>query len=629
MAKANTNLFELFNLFVKQVEDYAIYLLDAEGRVLTWNPGAERIKGYSADEIVGEHLSRFYPPEDRDMASVALRDAAKTGHFETESWRLRKDGSRFWGSISLTALRDDSGELKGYAKITRDLTERMRAEQKLRATELKYELLMAGVNEYAVFLLDAQGRIIDWSSAAQRLLGYSERDVIGRHLEILFPPDQHGPGGVPAHVLKEAAEKGRTEEESWHARQDGSLFWGSGITSVLRDDAGGIKGFAKVLLDRTARKQADEALREANRRKDEFLAMLGHELRNPLAPIKSGLDLLRLEGANQEIVQIMSEQVGHVVRLVDDLLDMSRIVQARVELKQQPVQLADVIRRAVESVTPMFEDQRQEFSNSLPADPFWINVDPVRMAQVFSNLLTNAGKYTEPGGRISVNAERDDAGVVVRVKDTGIGIDPDLLPHVFDLFTQSDRTIERAQGGLGIGLTVVKRLVEMHGGRVSVMSGGAGQGSEFTVWLPTVDEPEPTLDDASVVEERLPETVRILVVDDNVAAATLLVRLLSKLGRYKTETAHDGEAAIAAAKSRQPDLILLDIGLPKLDGYEVARQLRALPEFKATFLVALTGYGSEGDQRRSADAGFDEHVVKPPSLETLQHVLRMLARRMK
>jgi CheY-like chemotaxis protein len=361
-------------------------------------------------------------------------------------------------------------------------------------------------------------------------------------------------------------------------------------------------------------------LRAADRRKDEFLAMLAHELRNPLAPIKSGLDLLRMSGSDPEVVGLMGGQVEHLVRLVDDLLDVSRILRGRVELRRRTVELKAVVERAVETVRPMLRAEGQELSVSLPDDPVRLDADPVRLTQVVSNLLNNASKYTEPGGRIALSAERAGGEAVVRVTDTGIGIDPDLLPHVFGLFTQSKRTIDRSQGGLGIGLTVVKSLVEMHGGSVSVRSDGPGKGSEFTVRLPAIDTPaesgEDGVRDCPAVDGR-----RILVVDDNVPGARLLGRLLEKLGRHEIRTVHDGEAALEAAEAFRPDLILLDIGLPKLDGYEVARRLRQRPRFDGTLLVALTGYGTEEDRRKSIEAGFDEHVTKPPGVDLLRKVL--------
>lgn len=622
---------DLLELFVQRVEDYAIYMLDLGGHVLTWNPGAERIKGYTEREIVGRHFSTFYPPEDRQKADEALRTAAETGHYEAETWRVRKDGTRFWGSVSLTALRDDAGQLKGFAKITRDLTIQKAAEERLRATEQKYDLLMAGVKEYAVFLMDAEGRIIDWSAAAERLLGYTQDEILGRHLRTFFPPGEHGPEGIPQSVLRDAAEKGRTVEESWHIRKDGAFFWGSGVTSALRDEHGGLKGFAKVLLDRTDRKRAEEELRakaaaleEADRRKDEFLAMLAHELRNPLAPVRTGLDLLALQGADPEVVSPMRDQVVHLVRLVDDLLDVARILRGRAELSVEPVELAQVIARAVETARPGVEERRQQLTVSLPAEPARLEADPVRLTQVFSNLLDNASKYTGEGGQIQVTAAFENGHVVVRVTDTGVGIPPELLPHVFDLFTQADRTLARSQGGLGIGLSVVKSLVGMHGGSVSARSAGLGKGSEFTVRLPVIHTSRVRAAAGDAATSSVPPHAplrRILVVDDNVALTKLVTALLRQLGMQEVSAAYDGEAAVSAAERDRPDLILLDIGLPKLDGYEVAKRLRNLPGFEHVLVVALTGYGTDEARQKSAEAGIDEHLVKPPGVEMLRQVL--------
>ncbi|MFN7134382.1 MAG: ATP-binding protein, partial [Myxococcales bacterium] len=361
-----------------------------------------------------------------------------------------------------------------------------------------------------------------------------------------------------------------------------------------------------------------DELREADRRKDEFLAMLAHELRNPLAPIKSGLDLLRLEFGESEVVEVMSEQVGHVVRLVDDLLDVSRILRGKVELKKGPTDVAAVARRAAEAVRPRAEAHRQRLVVSVPEEPLRLEADPVRLTQVVTNLLHNASKYTDDGEEIRLSVSREGGEAVVTVADTGIGIAAELLSRVFDLFTQADQALDRSQGGLGIGLTVVKSLVEMHGGRVAAASEGAGRGSTFTVRLPIVESSaEAARADAGPGAGRR----RVLVVDDNVPAATLLGRLLGKLGGHEVRLAHDGAAAVAEAESFRPDLILLDIGLPKMDGYEVARRLRGRPELDGALLVALTGYGTAEDRRRSLEAGFDDHLVKPPDVEMLRRVL--------
>jgi signal transduction histidine kinase/CheY-like chemotaxis protein len=415
-------------------------------------------------------------------------------------------------------------------------------------------------------------------------------------------------------------------------RPDGAKAYVLPHPEPLRNAAGDMIGAVNMLVDITARKHAEESLRaldtalqkkveelaDADRRKNEFLAMLAHELRNPLTPIRSGLDVLELETGGNETIRLMQEQVDHLVRLVDDLLDLSRIVRGRVELRREPVELAKVIGRAVQTVRPLLQERQHRLSLSLPHKPVWLNADAVRMAQIFSNLLHNAAKYTDRGGQITLTAEQSTGGVMVRVRDNGIGIDRDLLPCIFDLFTQSDRSIDRSQGGLGIGLTLVRSLVEMHDGTIAAHSDGPGTGSEFTVALPVLSEynpPRMTSGTPASIPSR-----RVLVVDDNVGAAKMLALLLDRCGTHEIVLAHDGPTALDAAAVHHPDIILLDIGLPRMSGYEVARRLRSQPEFEHTRLVAVTGYGQPEDRRRALDAGFDEHLVKPPAITSLMRL---------
>ena len=363
-----------------------------------------------------------------------------------------------------------------------------------------------------------------------------------------------------------------------------------------------------------------QELREADRRKDEFLAMLAHELRNPLAPIRSGLDILAMDetGGHLDTIKLMQEQVEHVVRLVDDLLDMSRIMRGKIELKKKPVELAALVQRSVAAVQPLVEGLQQELVVSLPEEPLWLNADPVRIVQIFENLLNNASKYTESKGRIEMTAEPQNGQVLLRVHDTGVGIEPELLPHVFDLFTQSSRSLDRAQGGLGIGLTLVKTLVEFHGGTVQAESEGTGRGSTFFVRLPLTQETSKT--ETPVRPPSISVPRRVLVVDDNVGAARMLSKLVMKLGDHSVEVAHDGHAALTKIQETRPDIVLLDIGLPGLDGYQVARTVRQDPHYDDVLLVALTGYGQKEDRRKSREAGMDEHLVKPPSIDQVRSV---------
>ena len=372
-----------------------------------------------------------------------------------------------------------------------------------------------------------------------------------------------------------------------------------------------------------------EALRETDRRKDEFLAMLAHELRNPLTAISNAGYVLDRKGAGDragdprtsELLAMIGRQIRHLSRLVDDLLDVSRFSRGRIELRQEPVELRRAVEGAVETARPFIEQRRHELSVSLPEEPLWIEADVTRIEQVLANLLHNAAKFTEPGGRIGLAAECQESEVVLRVRDSGSGISPDLLPHVFDLFVQEDRSLARSQGGLGIGLTLVRALVERHGGSVEAASEGPGHGSEFTVRLPLLDMPS-GLDSGLPVPtpETAGKTARVLLVEDNLDAAEALSELLRMWG-HEVQVAHDGLSALMTARESHPDVVLLDIGLPGMDGYEVARELRAIPGLARARLIALTGYGQDADRHRSQLAGVDHHLVKPVDLEQLRTLL--------
>jgi signal transduction histidine kinase/CheY-like chemotaxis protein len=375
--------------------------------------------------------------------------------------------------------------------------------------------------------------------------------------------------------------------------------------------------------------QHTQELTAADRRKDEFLAMLAHELRNPLAPIRNAVQVIRLFARDDPNLrragEVVERQVGHMVRLVDDLLDVARLTSGKITLRQEPTDLAVVVASAVESTRPAIEGRRHELAVVLPPERLQVRADPVRLAQVLANLLNNAAKYTPEGGRIWLTAEREDAEVVARVRDAGIGMAADMLPRVFDLFTQAEGTLDRAQGGLGIGLTLVRNLVELHGGSVQAFSGGLNEGSEFVVRLPLLPETPPPEEGKGKETGRgaVSPSRRLLVVDDNVDAAESLADWLELTG-HEVRTAHDGPAALEAAHAYQPEVVLLDLGLPRMDGYEVARRLRESLAAKNVVLVALTGYGREEDRHRSREAGFDYHLVKPVDVGGLQQLLASL-----
>jgi PAS domain S-box-containing protein len=620
---------EHFSQLVAGVRDYAIFLLSPEGIIRSWNAGARRIKGYEPNEIIGLHFSKFYLPESiaSGWPQEELKRAGELGRFEDEGWRVRKDGSRFWANVVISALYENDGQVRGFLKITRDLTERKQAEEAIRLSEERFRLLVDGVEDYAIFMLDREGCIASWNRGAERIKGYTSAEIIGRHFSEFYTAEDLE-AGKPAMELKVALERGSVEDEGWRVRKDRSLFWANVVITAVYDGEHRHIGFAKLTRDLTERRKS-EALVVADRQKNEFLAMLAHELRNPLAPISNGLQLLKLPGLDDDTLRqttaLMERQLFHLVRLVDDLLDVSRIVTGKMAFHREPTELSGIIARAIEETQPAIDARGHELMLSLPARPIIVDADSVRLAQVVSNLLINASKYTETPSRIWLTVERrfcegrpDEA--VIRVKDSGVGIAPEVLPQVFSLFMQADNSLARSQGGLGIGLTVVKRIVEMHGGTVTALSEGLGRGSEFIVRIPTSTvgrSPKPVTLGAPPKSTTMR---RILVVDDNVDAAMTIGSLLKAWG-HDVQSVFNGTAALEAARSFLPEIILLDIGLPGISGYEVARQLRSEPALSGAIIAALTGYGQESDRSQSFAAGFDYHLTKPPDPKLLETLL--------
>ena len=407
--------------------------------------------------------------------------------------------------------------------------------------------------------------------------------------------------------------------------RDGSVRHSIVSKFPIFDASGGVRLVGGIAIDITERVRAEEALRQADRRKDEFLATLSHELRNPLAPLRNSLHVLRSRGGDghaDRMYEMMEQQLSRMVRLVDDLLEVSRITGGKIELRKEPVSLASVVESAVETGRPLIEAAAHQLSVELSPEPLLIDADPVRMAQVISNLLNNAAKYTQEGGRITVTAEQRDDEAVVTVRDNGLGIPADMLPRVFEMFAQVDRTLKRAQGGLGIGLALARSLVEMHGGRIAAHSQGLNQGSEFVLHLPlsrrtllAVVPPEPP------GRRTLPGLrQRVLVVDDSRDGADTLAMVLQTMGA-DPRVVYDGASALVALRDYRPGLVFLDLGMPGMDGYEVAEQIRADPAFDAVRLIALTGFGSEEERRRSRAAGFDDHCVKPVDPARLRVIL--------
>jgi PAS domain S-box-containing protein len=498
---------------------------------------------------------------------------------------------------------------------------RRESEHAIRRSEERFRVLFETMSEGFVInevLFNEAGhaydlRCLEANPAFERHTGLKRSDVLGRTTLELFPDaeplwfqrgGQIAATGVPTHFQAKFGPLGQWFEVSAYRT--------------------GPKQIAAVFFNITEQKRAEDALREADRRKDEFLATLAHELRNPLAPLRNGLQVMKLARNDSDAVEearaMMERQLGQMIRLIDDLLDVSRISRGKIELRKERVELAKVVQRAVETSRPLIEALDHDLAINVPSEPIYVDADLTRLAQVFSNLLNNAAKYTERGGRVTLTIERQGSDAVVSVRDTGVGIPALMLPKVFEMFTQVDRSLEKSQGGLGIGLSLVKWLVEMHSGSVEARSEGHGMGSEFLIRLPvmlSVVGEQPS-DDAEPPQPTVRR--RILVVDDNRDSAISLAMLLEVMGN-ETQTAHDGLEALDVAAAFRPDVVMLDIGMPGLNGYAAAHRIRQEPWGKDAVLVALTGWGQEEDRRRSQEAGFDLHMVKPVEPAALEQLL--------
>lgn len=598
-------------LLVESVQDYAIFTLDSEGNITSWNQGAQRIKGYTADEAIGKHFSMFYRQEEvsREWPQFELKEAAARGRFEDEGWRVRKDGSVIWANVIITALRNESGKLLGFSKVTRDLTERRRHEEESRQREEDFRLLVEGVRGHAMFLVDTEGCIRTWNAGAERMLGYSADQVLGKPTSILYTPEDRE-GGQFQSALAAARAKGHIEFQAWRQRADGVRIQVEVATTEVRDSKGAARGFVQIIRD-LSDKQRVEALETEGRRITEFIAMLSHELRNPLAPIRNAVAILKRFVDRPETVwcaELIGRQVTHMTCLVDDLLDVSRVTTGKIRLDLKPMVVNEVVEHAVEAMRPTVHGYGLSLDVELTPIHMTVSGDATRLTQVLVNLLTNAAKYTpSPGNiRVSLSAEEDQA--VLKVVDTGIGLPPELVERVFEPFVQAERALARSEGGLGIGLTLVRSVVDLHGGTVTAQSDGPGRGAIFTMRLPCI--PATQADQASQDLPASQPIAKVLVVDDNADAAESLAMVL-QLNGHDVKVAYDGPSALELAAGFAPDVAFLDIGLPGMDGYEVARRLRALAGQGVLRLVAVTGYGQDKDKEAAAAAGFDLHVTKP------------------
>ncbi|HVR40632.1 MAG TPA: PAS domain S-box protein [Thermoanaerobaculia bacterium] len=633
-------------LLVESIQDYAIFLLDPAGQIRSWNPGAERLMGYEAEEAIGKNFSMFYGPEDleNEKPSHELETAEAERRIEDEGWRIRKDGTRFWANTVITVLRNDDGTVRGFAKITRDLTRRREAEERVRQSEEMFRLLVGSVKDYAIFLLDPTGHIATWNEGAHRMKGYEPHEIIGKHFSTFYPEIDIR-NGKPERELKDAREHGSVEDEGWRVRKDGTLFWANVVITAVFDETGELRGFAKVTRDITDRKRAEElqrsineqrearfhaeeerrraeasyrAAQEANRAKDEFLMTLSHELRTPMTAILGWARVLPTlsvddEGFRDALASI-ARSAQLQARLIDDVLDVSRIVSGKLRLTIESIDAKRMLASAIDAVRPSADAKGITIANLASDSLGAIVADPTRLQQVIWNLLTNAVKFTPRKGIITVSGRRTTSHVEITVTDSGEGIEPSFLPHIFEPFRQAESPSTRVHGGLGLGLSIVRYIAEAHGGTVSAESRGRGLGATFTVTLPiralAASPPAGTAVASAVVSpsrDRL-AGMSILLVDDE-REGRLLVRAVLQQAGANVVAVDSAEHALNALAERVPDIIITDIAMPLMDGYAFARGLREMPQLHNVKIVALSAFPAGSGA--SLESGFDEYLSKP------------------
>jgi PAS domain S-box-containing protein len=593
-----------------------------DGTIETWNAGAERLFGYRADETIGKHISLVIPPDrlhEEDEIVATLKAGRRIDHFETV--RVRADGARIWVSLAISPIADETGAVVSASKIVRDVTPRVQAE----AERERFVKVLENSPDF-IGMCDLHGLPFFVNRAGLEMVGLESLEQAKRTpvADFFFPEDRPR---VVDEFFPQVLRDGQAEIEiRFRHFKTGAARWMAYKVLTLTDHTGAPTGFATVSQDVTDRKARADDLIEADRRKDEFLAMLAHELRNPLAPLSNAVQAIRRRDVGDEqtvalATEILDRQIRQMSRLVNDLLDASRISRGKIELRRTRVALGPILEDAIETVRPLVARFEHTLTTSLPSEALYVDGDAGRLSQVVGNLLANAAKFTDKGGRIWLSAEREGDEVVIRVRDNGIGIAPEHVQTLFDLFVQVDTAIERSRDGLGIGLTLVKRLVELHGGTVQVHSAGPGCGSEFSLRLPAI----PAGAESQEGDRRAPTAVdsiarRVLVVDDSVDAAESLAMLLESEG-HEIHKAHDGADAVRAAERVRPDIVLMDIGLPILNGYDACRRIRDQAWGAPIVMVAITGWGQEDDRERSNAAGFDLHLVKPVDHDELLRLI--------
>jgi PAS domain S-box-containing protein len=608
-------------------------IMDLDGTILEPNRLSWEGCGYTREQIIGKPFweGPWWTPSATlvERIKTASAEAAAGKTFRAEMPYFVADGSQRIADITIQPIRDETGKVLFVVPTGTDITDRKRAE----ADREKFVTLIENSTDF-IGMCDLNGIPFFVNRAGLEMVGMDSIEQARRTpvADFFFPEDQDR---IMNEFFPAVMEKGHGEiEVRFRHFKTGEARWMAYKVLILTNAAGQPIAFATVSQDVTERKRLEDNLRklaadlsEANRRKNEFMATLAHELRNPLAPLCNMLEVLKHADGDGEMLKracdTMERQLAQMVRLVDDLLDLNRITYDRLELRESEVELSSVIQQAVETARPLADSANLDLRVTLPEAPIYLHADSARLAQVFGNLLNNSCRYTKSGGTIWLSAERVDDDVVVTVKDNGSGIPHDKLQSIFDMFTQIDRSPEWSQGGLGIGLTLVKRLVEMHGGSVEARSAGVEQGSEFVVRLPVLTGKVDLLLPRPIAASERTATHRILIVDDNRDSADSLALLLEITGN-KTYIAHDGVEAIEAVEKHRPEVVLLDIGLPKLSGHDVCRRIREQPWGKDIVVIALTGWGQEEDRRKSEEAGFDGHLVKPVDYDELLELLSSL-----
>jgi PAS domain S-box-containing protein len=630
---------EVFRVTLRSVGD-AVITTNNEARITYINGVAESLTGWTHEDALGQPLDRVFqiinevtlqPVE--NPALRALRQGVVVG-LANHTILIKKDGTECPIDDSAAPIRNEQGHVSGCVLIFRDVSAQRLIERE-KANQLLTARLLASIVETsndAIISKSLDGIVQTWNVAAEHLFGYTAEEAVGRHISLVIPPERLAEEEQIIASLR--AGKRIEHYETERVPKNGERITVSLTISPIKDDSGNVIGASKIARDVTKQKRLEVDLRRlaadlsaTDRRKNEFLATLAHELRNPLAPMSNMLEVLKRSNGDTEILKsahdTIERQLAQMVRLVDDLLDLNRITHDRLELRRSEVELSSVIQQAVEVARPLIDSAGHKLIVDLPDEPIYLNADRARLAQLFGNLLNNSSKYTSAEGTISLNAERIDGEVLVTVKDNGAGIPQDKLDSIFDMFMQVDRTSEQSQAGLGIGLTLVKRLTEMHGGSIEARSAGEGQGSEFVVRLPVLSKPAAASSSGPAAHDSRAER-RILIVDDNRDSADSLAMLLEITGN-KTYMAHDGVEALEAVEKYRPEVVLLDIGLPRLDGHEVCR--RKQPWGKNIVVIALTGWGQEDDRRKSEEAGFNGHLVKPVDYDKLLELLSSLTTR--